>query len=124
MKRPSSQQARKQRKWLAKAPLHARHKMLSAALSGELKEKYNRNSLPARKGDTVTLMRGQSRGHSGEVMRVDTTNYKLYIQGVTSKKADGTEKERPVHPSNVMITGLFEEDKERRDLLSRNVEAE
>jgi large subunit ribosomal protein L24 len=122
MVKPTSKQPGKQRKWLAKAPLHARHRILSAALSSELKGKYGRNSLPVRKGDTVKVMRGSMRGHSGEIMRVDLKGYKVYVEGVTAKKADGTDVERPIHPSNVMITDLQEEDKERRDVLSRTME--
>ena len=123
MKKTVSKQPRKQRRWLAKAPLHARHTMISAALSRELKGKYSRNSLPVRKGDTVKILRGGMRGHSGEVMRVDLPGHRIYIQGVTAKKADGTDVERSIHPSNVMITELHEEDKERRDVLARTVEA-
>ncbi|MFH1054719.1 MAG: 50S ribosomal protein L24 [Candidatus Altiarchaeota archaeon] len=123
MIRPTSKQPRKQRKWLAKAPLHARHKMVSAALSKELKGKYKRNSMPLRKGDTVKIMRGTMRGHTGEVMGVDISKYKVFINGVIAKKTDGKEVERPVHPSNVMITQFHEEDKERRDAMARNTEA-
>ena len=124
MRKHYSKQPRKQRKWLADAPLHSRHKMVSAALSKEMKKKYNRNSLPVRKGDTVKVMRGGMSGHSGEVLSVDTSRYKIYVQGITAKKADGTEVERPIHPSNVMITVLYEDDKERREILARKMEAE
>jgi large subunit ribosomal protein L24 len=123
MKRPTSHQARKQRKYLANAPAHERHKMVSAQLDKALKEKYKRGSLPVRKGDKVKIMRGDMKGHSGEVMRVDLKKYKLYIQGVTAKKADGTDVEKPVHPSNVRITDIFEDDKERRQTLAKKTEA-
>jgi large subunit ribosomal protein L24 len=97
--------------------------MISAALSDELKEKYKRNSMPVRKGDKVKLMRGEMKGHTGEVMKVDRQAYKLYIQGVTAKKSDGTDVERPIHASNVMITDAMEDDKERREVLNRKLEA-
>ncbi len=97
---------------------------MAAALNKTLKERYKRNSLPVRKGDTVEVMRGSLKGRSGEVLRVDLSEYRLYVQGVTSKKTDGTEVERPIHPSNVRLTELNDEDKERRDVLSRNVEEE
>ncbi|MBD3388284.1 MAG: 50S ribosomal protein L24 [Candidatus Altiarchaeales archaeon] len=124
MKRPSSKQARKQRKWVGEAPLHMRHRLVSAALSKDLKDKYKKNSMPLRKGDTVKVMRGSVKGHVGEVMKVDLKTYKVYVQGVTAKKSDGTDVERALEPSNLMITELHEEDKERRDALSRNMEAE
>jgi large subunit ribosomal protein L24 len=123
MKRPTSQQARKQRKYLAKAPAHARHKMVSAQLDKELREKYKRGSLPVRKGDKVKIMRGDMKGHSGEVTKVDLKKYKIYMQGLTAKKADGTDVEKPIHPSNVRITELYEDDKERRQTLMKKTEA-
>ncbi|MFH0861644.1 MAG: 50S ribosomal protein L24 [Candidatus Altiarchaeota archaeon] len=122
MKKPTSQQPRKQRKWLANAPLHSRHKLMSATFSKELKEKYKRGSFPVRKGDTVKIMRGSFKGHSGEIMSVDMKKYKIYVNGVTAKKSDGTEVERPMHPSNVMLTAVHEEDKKRRALLSKKTE--
>jgi large subunit ribosomal protein L24 len=124
MTKTTSTQPRKQRKRMYTAPLHTRHRMVGAALSKELKEKYRKNSIPVRKGDTVKLMRGEMKGHSGEVMKVDLKRYRIYVQGVTAKKADGTDVEKPVAPSNVMITAFNEEDKERREIISRNVEAE
>ena len=40
------------------------------------------------------------------------------VDGVSVKKADGTEVPRPVDPSNVMITDLNLEDKRREQKLS------
>jgi large subunit ribosomal protein L24 len=68
-------------------------------------------------------MCGSLKGHTGEVMRVDMKKYKIYINGVTAKKSDGTDVEKPVHPSNVMITAVHEEDKKRRALLNKRSEA-
>jgi large subunit ribosomal protein L24 len=68
-------------------------------------------------------MRGNMKGHTGEVMKVDTLKYKLYINGVTAKKADGKDVERPIHPSNVQITDIYDEDKERRATLTKKMEA-
>ena len=123
MSEHTSKQPGKQRKRLANAPLHVRHKIMSAALSKELKEKYSRNALPVRKGDTVEVMRGSMKGHKGKVMRVDTKTYKIFVEGVVSKKADGTDVERPIPTSNVRITELHEEDKERREVFARTMEA-
>lgn len=114
-----SSQPRKQRKFSANAPLHLRHKMIAGHLSKELGEKYDRRSLPIRKKDTVTIMRGDNKGKSGEVTRVDLKNYKVYIDGVTAKKADGKEVQAPVHPSNCLITDMFLEDRFRRKVLER-----
>ncbi|MCX6694929.1 MAG: 50S ribosomal protein L24 [Candidatus Altiarchaeota archaeon] len=120
MKRPSSKKKRKQHKWIACAPLHSRQGMMHSMLSDELKKKYGRNCIQVRKGDMIKVLRGSFRGVSGQVTGVNLKSLRVYVQGVTIKKADGTEVERPVHPSNLMITELFEEDKRRREVLTRN----
>lgn len=91
--------------------LHRRRKSLAAPLSPELRDKYDRRSLPVRVGDKVMLSRGDFRGMEGEVNEVDTKNRKLKVEGVETVKADGSEVPTPVHPSNVMITELERDDK-------------
>ena len=124
MQKPTSKKPRKQRKWLANAPLNKRRKMMGARLSDDLREKYKRKSLPVRKGDTVKVMRGEFKGTSGEVTSLNLKSYKIYVSGITIKKANARDVERPINPSNVMITGLFLEDKERREMLGRNIKTE
>ena len=119
MKKPKSAQPRKQRKWLFESPLHIKSKMVSSPLSRELRSKYNRRRLTPRKGDTIEVVRGEHKGVSGEVSKVDTKGRKVYVSGVTAKKIDGTEVERPIDASNIVIKELFMEDKERRDILER-----
>ena len=121
MNQPSSKKRSKQHKWVANAPLHSKQRMMHSMLSKDLKKKYNRNSAQVRKGDMVKVLRGGFTGTTGQVTAVRLKESKVYIQGVTVKKADGTDVERPVHPSNLMITELFEEDKKRRQILSRNI---
>jgi len=118
---PTSKKPGKQRKWRYNAPLHRRQKMVASPLSRELREKYKRRTLSPRKGDKVRVMRGDFKGNTGEVTRVSLKTYKIYIDGITIKKADGTDVERAMDPSNVMITDLFMDDKERRDVLERNL---
>lgn len=124
MKQPTSSQARKQRKWRANAPLHKRRKMVCSPLSMELKKKYNRNAVAVRKGDTVRVTRGSERGHKGEVMDVDLSKYRIYINGMISKKTDGKEVERPIDASNVVIVELYDEDRKRMDALMNKKEVE
>ncbi len=52
----ASKLPRKQRKYLANAPLHIKRKFLSANLSKELRKKHGKRSIPIRKGDTVRIM--------------------------------------------------------------------
>ncbi len=116
---PTSSKPRKQRKWLADAPLHKRQKMLASTLSKELRTRYKRRSLSVHKGDRVKVMRGEYKGTTGLVMKVDLKEYTIYVDSVKAKKVNGTEVPRPISPSNVMLTELMTEDKERRDLLER-----
>ncbi len=119
MKVPKSSQPRKQRKFLYNAPLHKRQKLMSATLSKELREKYGIRSLPVRKGDTVEVMRGDFKGTKGKVEKVDLKRYRVYVQGVTIRKADGTERFYPIHPSNLRIIKLNLEDKWRKKIIER-----
>ena len=118
-RRPRSKQPRKQRKFLYNAPLHIRHKIMSATLSKELREEYNRRSLPVRKGDKVEIMRGDFKGHQGKIERVDLKNYKVYVEGATIQKVDGTTTYFPIHPSNLQIIELNLEDEKRLKVLER-----
>jgi large subunit ribosomal protein L24 len=119
MKRPKSKKPRKQRKFLYNAPLHIRRKMISAHLSKELREKYKRRSLPLRKGDEVKVMRGEFKGTIGKIVRIDTKEYKVYIDTVKKKRSIGTEYLVPIRPSNLLITNLNLEDKYRIKMLER-----
>lgn len=109
----------KQRKFSANAPLHIRHKMMAGHLNKELRTRYNKRALPIRQKDTVTIMRGENKGKSGEVTKVDLKKYKVYVSGIILKKADGKEVPAPVHPSNCLITEIFIEDRFRRKVLER-----
>ena len=98
-----SKQPRKQRKALYNAPAHARGKHLSASLSKDLRAQVGKRSLPIRTGDKVSVVRGDFKGHEGEVLSVDYTSYKVTIEDVTLSKPDGTATFLPVDPSNLVI---------------------
>lgn len=119
MKRTVSKKARKQRKFLFNAPLHIRRKIMSAHLSKELRAKYNTRSLPARKGDEVQIMRGEFKGKSGKISRVDLRRYKIYIDGIKRKTTTGIERLVPIHSSNLKIVNLNLDDKRRLEVLKR-----
>ncbi len=120
----SSIQPRKQRKALYTAPLHKRRKQLAGHLSEELLLKYNRRSFPVIAGDTVKVLRGDHNGKSGKVLDVDTKARKIVVEGVTHKKADGTDVKLPVDPSNVVIVKLNLEDARRRERLEMTAKEE
>lgn len=99
---------RKQRKARANAPLHRKHRMVSAHLDSALVSEYNVRSLPVRKGDTVRIIRGEQdlKKAEAKVAEVLLKECKIIIETVTVPKADGTQKPRPVDPSDVVITKL------------------
>ena len=110
---------RKQRKRLYNAPAHVRHKLMAAPLSKELVASKGIKTLPVRKGDTVHIQRGDNKGFEGKISRVDLKNYRIYIEGLTREKVDGTNIFVPVHPSKVMIRNLSLDDKRRKDVIAR-----
>jgi len=114
-----SKKPSKQRKALYTAPSHARGKVLSSPLSPELRERYGTRSIRARKGDTVVVARGDYAGIEGKITRVDPGASRLFIEGVTREKVDGTTTFVPKHPSKVMIKRLNLDDKWRKDILER-----
>lgn len=115
----TSHKARKQRKARGEAPLHKRRRMVSAHLDSALMREYNIRSVPVRKGDTVRIVRGSSdlKGSENKVASIDLKNYKIIIENITIPKADGTQTERPIDPSNVIITKLDLSDSWRKQKL-------
>lgn len=110
---------RKQRKQLYNAPAHLRHKLMAAPLSPQLTASKTVKTLPVRKGDTVRIMRGDNKGFEGKISRVDLKNYRIYLEGLTREKVDGTAIFLPVHPSKVMIKNLNLNDKWRKAIVDR-----
>ncbi|WNY25577.1 50S ribosomal protein L24 [Methanolapillus millepedarum] len=109
----TSIQPRKQRKARYNAPLHMRQKYMGARLSDDLSKKYNTRSAPVITGDTVLVMRGDFKGVSGKVEKVNLADCVIHVAGVVSTKVNGEEVPRPIYPSNVMITKLELKDKKR-----------
>jgi large subunit ribosomal protein L24 len=109
----------KQRKKLFNAPAHIRHKLMAAPLSPELLAQKGVKALPVRKGDTIRIMRGDHKGFEGKVSRVDLKRYRVYLEGLTREKVDGTTVFVALHPSKVMIKNLNLDDKVRKAVLDR-----
>src|SRR5688572_3305439 len=108
-----SSQPRKQRLAYYNAPHHVARKGMASHLSEELLLKYNRRSLTVIFGDEVKVLRGDHKGKSGKIVGIDVSARKVNVEGVTNKKADGTEVALPVDPSNLVIVKLNLEDKRR-----------
>ena len=115
----ASKQPRKQRKYLAKAPLHLKKKFVSVSLSKELKEKYKRRNFPVRKGDIVKVFRGKFKKKQGKVLEVKLKTSKISVEGLQIKKQDGSKANVKMQPSNLQIIELNLEDKKRIKKLER-----
>ena len=104
----NSTKAKKQRKARAEASIHQKKRMVSAHLDSALMSEYNVRSIPVRKGDTVKLLRGAEdfKASEAKVASVDLKECKIIIENVTIPKADGTQKPKPVDPSDVLLTKL------------------
>ena len=108
-----------QRKAFYNAPLHLRHKLVSAHLSRELREKLGIRSLPVVVGDRVMIMKGDYKGKTGKVVEVDLKGLWVKVEGITRKKADGTEVLVKFRPWNLLILDLNLKDKWRRKIIER-----
>lgn len=109
----SSIKGRKQRKYIKKAPLHIKHKMLSSTLDKSLREHHKIRSVPTRKGDEVLIMKGQFSKHKGRVEKISVSKMRVYVQGAVLKRNDGSEVLYPIHPSNLKIIKLDLTDRKR-----------
>ena len=55
------------------------------------------------KATPFALIRGDNKGFEGKVSRVDLKAYRIYIEGLTREKVDGTNIFLRIHPSKVQI---------------------
>jgi large subunit ribosomal protein L24 len=108
-----------QRKAFYNAPLHLRHKLVSAHLSRDLRDKLGIRSLPVVVGDRVMIMKGDHKGKTGKVVEVDLKGLWVKVEGITRKKADGTEVLVKFRPWNLLILDLNLKDKWRRRIIER-----
>ena len=112
--KPSS--ARKQR---YNATNQKRRKFVSAPLSPSLRAEHGTRSMPVVVDDTVSITKGDRKLSEGRVLRVDTHKIRIYIEGVTRTRMDGSTVQIPVKAENVMITRLNLNDQWRRRALER-----
>lgn len=117
----SSTQPRKQRKYRYNAPLHIRHKFLSAHLSKDLRKKYGKRSLPLRKGDDVLVMRGSFKKKRAKISAVDVKRSRVSLENIQRTKKDGTKVNVFFDPSVLEIKALNLDDKERTKSLERKM---
>ena len=115
----ASRKPKKQRKYRYNAPYHIKGKFLSAHMSKDLRKKYGKRSLRLRKGDKVMMISGDFKKKEGKIESVITKKLKVYVEGIERTKKDGTKVRVPIDPSNVIITELAMDDKNRQKILER-----
>ena len=122
----SSKQPRKQRLAHYTAPYHRRHREMSSPIDKGLRERqlsrgfmYPR-AMPVKKGDRGMIVRGEGKSKSATaVSLVDRKARKVYVEGFTYFKSDGTELQRPIDASNLVIINPDWSDIRRRKILNR-----
>lgn len=110
----SSVQPRKQRKFRYNAPMNVKRKFLTVNLVKELREKHGARNAKIRKGDRVKVLRGNFKSKTGVVDKVDLGNLKVFVAGIELSKKDGSKAKVPLNPTNLQITELKLDDKERK----------
>ena len=104
----SSKQPRKQRKYLANAPLHLRKNFVSINLSKDLRTKISKRNISAKKGDKVIIKIGKFKGKTGKILGVDLKKSKIVVENIQTKKQDGSKVNVKLQPSNLQIIELAE----------------
>lgn len=114
MSKLTSHKPSKQRKLLFNIPLHKRGSTLTVPLIGSLSERTNLKRISVRKNDEVTVIKGDYKGVKGNVTRVDRKGGRIFVEGITREKSDGTVLPISVSPHSVIISKLDTSDKRRR----------
>ncbi|TMW56563.1 hypothetical protein Poli38472_006573 [Pythium oligandrum] len=96
----------------------ARRVLMSAPLSKELQKKYNVRSLPIRKDDEVTIVRGSFKNREGRVTTVYRKKFVIHVERVVREKANGATVPIGIDASKVVITKI-KLDKDRKKILER-----
>merc|ERR1712196_722714 len=113
-----SSSRRKSRKAHFTAPSSIRRIIMSSALSQELRKKYHVRSMPVRKDDEVSVVRGTYKGREGKVIQCYRKKWVIHIDRITREKQSGATVQVGIHPSKCVITKL-KLDKDRKAILER-----
>ena len=89
---------------------NVRNKQIGAALSKQLRQKYQRRSIRIVKGDTVKILRGEYKGIDGKVTKISLEKNSIAVEGVQREKLKGGKIDLYIHSSNTVITSLNTED--------------
>merc|ERR1719321_2477296 len=109
---------RKARKAHFNAASSERRVIMSAALSSELRSKHHVRSMPVRKDDEVSVVRGTYKGREGKVIQCYRKKWVIHVERITREKASGATVQVGINPSKCVITKL-KLDKDRKAILER-----
>jgi large subunit ribosomal protein L24 len=119
MKKEGSTKPSTVRKRQANAPIQVKRKTLAAPLSPSLRTQYGTRTMVVAQDDSVTITKGDRKHAEGKVLRVNTGEGKVYIEGITRTRLDGSTVQIPIRAENVMITKLNLDDNWRKEILDR-----
>jgi large subunit ribosomal protein L24 len=114
-----SSKPKKQRAFRYNADISEKKRLLKVHVSKDLQKKVNRRTVLINKGDKVRLLKGNDKGKTGSVIRVDYDNLKVYVEGIVNKTAKGVEKPRALSPYNLEIVDGNFSTKSRSKILER-----
>ncbi len=114
-----SKKPKKQRKAVHKASLHRKQKLVHAHLVKPLIKQYRKRSLGLRTGDEVKVVRGDFKGKTGKISKIDIKKSKVYVEGIKRKKTTGEDANVPFNASNLVITNVNMDDKMRKKIIQR-----
>lgn len=86
-------------------------------MSKELRKKHEKRTISVIKGDTVKITRGKFKDKKGKVIEVKLKSGKIFVEGIQTKKMDGSKVNVPLRASNLQIIELKLEDKKRSEKL-------
>lgn len=115
----SSRQRRKQRKYRHNAPMHIKQKFVRVHLNKELKKEIGCRTIGARKGDEVKIMRGDFKGRTGKIAKVNLKASRIQVDGIKKQKSTGGETMIWLQPSNLLMVLLNKDDKKRLAMLKK-----
>lgn len=119
-----SKQPRKQRKYIANAPLHLRKKFVSINLSKELRKKVGKRNIPAKKGDKVKIFSGKFKGKTEKILSVNLKTSKIILENIQVKKQDGSKANVKMQPSNLQIIEMADRKLKQKTETTKNENSE
>src|SRR5215212_11659415 len=98
---------------------HKLDKHIRSPLSENLRSEYKKRNARVIKGDTVKVLRGEYKNVEGKVEKVKTGRSTLFIEGIQREASKGGKVKVQIHSSNVMITSLNLQDKQRGNVIQK-----